>query len=154
MIKYTGLIDKNGYKKYTNTEKDIVLRRHIKEELNEHFNQIRLSEEGKKLLKRRKETIERSFADSKQNHGYRYAMFRGLKRNQHYTWLICAAQNIKNIVLKRTKVKNNIKKELEILKSSLILNIQRLKTSILSYLKEERKTPYFSLLKNRGLSTV
>ena len=57
------------------------------------------------MYKMRKEKIERSFADSKQNHGYRYAMYKGIKKNQNYTWLICAAQNMKNIVTKVTKNK-------------------------------------------------
>ena len=48
--------------------------------------------------------MERSFADSKQNHGYRYAVYKGIKKNQNYTWLICAAQNMKNISLKKEKV--------------------------------------------------
>ena len=60
--------------------------------------------EGKELYHFRKEKVERSFADSKQNHGYRYAMHRGLKKNQNYTWLICAAQNMKNISIKMEKV--------------------------------------------------
>ena len=59
----------------------------------------RLSEKGKKLYKLRKERVERSFADSKQNHGYRYAMYKGIKKNQNYTWLICAAQNMKTIAI-------------------------------------------------------
>lgn len=103
VIEYQGLIDRNGYKIYQNQEKDIILRRHIEEERNERFKDNRLSERGKKLYKRRKETVERSFADSKQNHGYRYAMVRGLEKNQDYTWLICAAQNMKNIALKLNK---------------------------------------------------
>ncbi len=37
-------------------------------------------QKGKELYKMRKEKIERSFADSKQNHGYRYAMYRGIKK--------------------------------------------------------------------------
>ena len=105
------MIDRIGYRKYTNEEKDIVLRRHIKEAWNEQFNQVRLSQEGKEIYARRKETVERSFADSKQNHGYRYAMVRGLQRNQHYTWLICAAQNMKNIALKTTKYQETLKNE-------------------------------------------
>lgn len=32
-------------------------------------------------------------------------MYRGLKKNQNYTWLICAAQNMKNISIKMEKVK-------------------------------------------------
>ena len=50
-----------------------------------------------------KEKIERSFADSKQNHGFRYTMYKGIEKNQNYTWLICVAQNMKNIVTKITK---------------------------------------------------
>ena len=58
----------------------------------------------KELYQKRKEHVERSFADSKQNHGYRYAMYKGVKKNQHYTWLICAAQNMKNISIKNDNV--------------------------------------------------
>ena len=55
------------------------------------------------MYKLRKEKVERSFADSKNNHGYRYAMYKGIEKNQNYTWLICATQNMKNIVTKLTK---------------------------------------------------
>lgn len=104
VLQYFGKIDRNGYKTYTNIEKDKKITRHIKQDLNDEFIRNRLSEEGKQLYKFRKEKVERSFADSKQNHGYRYAMYKGIKKNQHYTWLICAAQNMKNIALKREKV--------------------------------------------------
>ena len=104
ILEYNGLIDKVGYKKYQNIDKKKIVRRHIHEEWNEIFNNNRLSEEGKKLYQQRKEHVERSFADSKQNHGYRYAMYKGVKKNQHYTWLICAAQNMKNIAIKKEKV--------------------------------------------------
>ena len=49
---------------------------------------------------RRKETIERSFADSKQNHGYRYAQYRGKAKVQSYAWLSCCVQNMKTIALR------------------------------------------------------
>ena len=85
-----------------------IIRRHIKEDLNEEFRNNRISVEGKELYKLRKEKVDRSFADSKQNHRYRYAMYKGIKKNQNYTWLICVAQNMKNIVTKVTKnPKNN-----------------------------------------------
>ena len=118
-LEYTGRIDRNGYKYYSNKENcngcpEIkrccnkqgyrVIRRHIKEELNENARERRLSERGKELYKLRKEKIERSFADSKQNHAYRYAMYKGIEKNQNYTWLICAAQNMKNIAQKLAKV--------------------------------------------------
>ncbi len=119
-LEYTGRIDRNGYKYYSNKQncKDCphlescckgkeyrTLTRHIKENLNEQFRLNRLSEEGRKIYKLRKERVERSFADSKNNHGYRYAMYRGLKKNQHYTWLICAAQNMKTIAIRKESVK-------------------------------------------------
>ena len=104
VLEYKGLIDKLGYKKYENTEKTKVIRRHIHEEWNEKFRENRISKEGKELYQRRKEHVERSFADSKQNHGYRYAMYKGVLKNQHYTWLICAAQNMKNIAIKNDNV--------------------------------------------------
>ena len=120
ILPYTGRIDRQGYKLYSDKKNcmecpDIrrccekqgyrVIRRHIKQELNDEFRNNRISAEGKELYKLRKEKIERSFADSKQNHGYRYAMYKGIKKNQNYTWLICAAQNMKNIVTKITKQK-------------------------------------------------
>lgn len=103
ILEYKGLIDKLGYKKYENADKTKIVRRHIHEDWNETFNLNRLSDFGKELYQRRKEHVERSFADSKQNHGYRYAMYKGVKKNQHYTWLICAAQNMKNIAIKKEK---------------------------------------------------
>ena len=106
ILEYKGKIDKNGYKTYVNETKDKKILRHIKEEWNEIFNKYRLSEEGKDLYHNRCQTVERSFADSKNNHGYRYAMYKGIKKNQHYTWLICAAQNMKNIAIKNSNVGN------------------------------------------------
>ena len=124
ILEYNGLIDKNGYKKYENANKTKIVRRHIHEEWNELFRENRLSKEGKELYQKRKEHVERSFADSKQNHGYRYAMYKGVKKNQHYTWLICAAQNMKNIAIKNDNVgkkpltlSSNIHNFIKILKS-------------------------------------
>ena len=104
VLEYTGYINKLGYKKYQNTNKDKTVTRHICEEINEQFRENRISEDGKQLYHFRKEKVERSFADSKQNHGYRYAMYKGIQKNQNYTWLICAAQNMKNIAIKKEKV--------------------------------------------------
>ena len=118
ILPYTGRIDRNGYKYYSSKQSCAgcphinecckakgyrIIRRLICEEINEHARERRLSDEGKKLYKLRKEKIERSFADSKNNHGYRYAMYKGIDKNQNYTWLICAAQNMKNIIDKLTK---------------------------------------------------
>ena len=121
VLEYKGIIDRNGYKIYQSLDKQMKVRRHIKEEWNEIFREYRLSEEGKKLYQRRKEHVERSFADSKQNHGYRYAMYKGVKRNQHYTWLICAAQNMKNIAIK----KDNVNKK-SLINANIYKNIDKI----------------------------
>ena len=134
-------IDKLGYKKYYDRKqcegcpfqkeccgknKFRTIRRHINEEINEKARERRLSEKGKKLFKKRKTTVERSFGDSKQNHGYRFTLFKGVEKNQAYTHLICAAQNMKNISIKRDNIEknrensykniNNYKKMINILK--------------------------------------
>jgi hypothetical protein len=59
----------------------------------------RLSGRGKALYKRRKETIERSFADAKELHGLRYARMRGLTRVTEQCLLIAVYQNIKKMAL-------------------------------------------------------
>jgi len=110
VLEYKGLIDRNGYKTYQNNNKEKIVRRHIHEEWNEIFRENRLSKEGKELYQKRKEHVERSFADSKQNHGYRYAMYKGVQKNQNYTWLICAAQNMKNISIKKDNVDTKVAK--------------------------------------------
>ena len=119
ILPYTGRIDRNGYKYYSSKKncegcphiKECcekqgyrIIRRLICEELNEKSRERRLSDRGKEMYKLRKEKIERSFADSKNNHAYRYAMYRGIEKNQNYTWLICAAQNMKNIATKVARV--------------------------------------------------
>ena len=55
-----------------------VVTRHVWEASRERIDQHRLSRMGKRIYKRRKETVERSFADGKQLHGHRYARMRGL----------------------------------------------------------------------------
>ena len=122
-------IDKLGYKKYYDRKqcegcpfasecckksKYRTIRRHIDEETNEKARERRLSKEGKELFRKRKTTVERSFGDSKQNHGYRYTLFKGVEKNQAYTHLICAAQNMKNIAIKRSNIDKSKEKALQI----------------------------------------
>ncbi|WP_038013164.1 transposase, partial [Terasakiella pusilla] len=53
----------------------------------------------KAIYKRRKETVERSFADAKQLHGHRYARLRGLTKVKEQCLMAATAQNIKKIAL-------------------------------------------------------
>ena len=92
-------MDIKQYKSDDKNEKKII-RRHINADYYDKARLRRISKEGKILYKRRKETVERSFADSKQNHGYRYAQYRGKAKVQSYSWLSCCVQNMKTIVLR------------------------------------------------------
>ncbi|MBA4602629.1 transposase, partial [Thermoactinomyces sp. AMNI-1] len=63
----------------------------------------RLSERGKQLYKRRRETIERSFADAKELHSLRYARYRGLAKVKEQCLLTAMAQNVKKLALLLSK---------------------------------------------------
>ena len=73
--------------------------RHVWEEYREKVDSHRKTATGKALYKRRKETIERSFADAKQLHGHRYIRMRGLLRAQEQCLLSAACQNMKKMAL-------------------------------------------------------
>lgn len=76
-----------------------VVTRHVWEPAKEAVNARRLTEWGKRIYKRRKETVERSFADAKQLHGHRYARMRGLAKVMEQCLMAAAAQNMKKIAL-------------------------------------------------------
>jgi hypothetical protein len=73
--------------------------RHVWERAKEAVNARRLTEWGKRIYARRKETVERSFADAKQLHGHRYAKMRGLRKLAEQCLLGAACQNMKKIAL-------------------------------------------------------
>ena len=49
------------------------------------------------LYKRRKETIERAFADAKEKHAMRYTQYRGLAQVTNWVKLKFAAMNLKKL---------------------------------------------------------
>ena len=57
------------------------------------------TEKAKNIYKRRKETVERSFADSKELHGLRYCRMRGLSKAAEQCLLTAAVQNMKKIAM-------------------------------------------------------
>ena len=85
-----------------------VVTRHVWESSRERMDQHRLSRVGKRIYKRRKETVERSFADAKQLHGHRYARMRGLAKVQQQCLLAATAQNIKKIALMLSRTGPNM----------------------------------------------
>uniref|UniRef100_UPI00307641C1 transposase n=1 Tax=unclassified Serratia (in: enterobacteria) TaxID=2647522 RepID=UPI00307641C1 len=108
--------DRNGYRHYRsdpaecqrceqrqqctqNSKAQKTITRHVWEASKEEANRLRLTKWGKKIYARRKETVERSFADAKQHHGHRYARFRGLSKVQIQCLLAATAQNMKKMAL-------------------------------------------------------
>ena len=52
---------------------------------------------GKRLYAWRKETIERSFAEAKENHGLRFARMLGIQNMREQCFLTAAVQNMKRL---------------------------------------------------------
>lgn len=75
-----------------------TIRRHVWQEYLTEIDRFKEKTElGKRIYQRRKETIERAFADLKELHGFRYARFRGLEKMKEQCLLTAAAYNIKKI---------------------------------------------------------
>jgi len=77
-----------------------VVTRHVWQDSKERIDANRLTPEGKKIYRRRRETVERSFADAKQLHGHRYARMRGIEKVTEQCLLAAACQNMKKIALR------------------------------------------------------
>ena len=79
------------------TQPTKLVTRHLWED---HYDQLQLNKKtdyGKGLYRRRGETVERSFADSKELHTLRYIRYRGLKKATMQTLLTSTCQNMKKI---------------------------------------------------------
>jgi transposase len=76
-----------------------IITRHVWQAARDRVDGHRLEPQGKRLYARRKETVERSFADAKQLHGHRYARMRGLNNVREQCLLAATAQNMKKIAL-------------------------------------------------------
>jgi transposase len=87
----------------TNAKAERTITRHIWQDVRERTDAHRLTVWGKLIYARRKETVERSFADAKQLFGHRYARFRGLVRVSCQCLMAAAAQNMKKIALVLTR---------------------------------------------------
>lgn len=74
-----------------------TIRRHVWEEYKDLNMSFIKTDKGKRIYKRRKETIERSFADTKNWHGLRYCRMRGISKVSEQCLLTAAVQNMKKI---------------------------------------------------------
>ncbi len=124
---------REGYKEYVSDAEDCincpllsrctsnktrrkVLNRHVWEAYKEQINMNRLTFCGKQIYKRRKETIERSFANAKQNHGYRYARYRGLEKVKEQALMTACTQNLVKLVKYFKRINKKLKKGLILVK--------------------------------------
>ena len=106
--------DRNGYKEYkckndrcancprreeclSEKQKTKSLRRHVWENYRDKVYIFTHTAEGKEIYAKRKEKIERSFAESKELHGLRYCHMRGNERVYEQCLLTAAVQNMKKI---------------------------------------------------------
>lgn len=136
--------DRNGYREYKckndrcaycprremclsarQTTKSI--RRHIWEDYKDKAYAFTHTEYGREIYARRKETIERSFADSKELHGLRYCRMRGLAKAAEQCLFTAAVQNMKKIA--------NI-----LFKGDILQSVKRHLLFLFSYTKPAEKT--------------
>ena len=75
--------------------------RHIWKDYEELADDARYTPEYHELYKKRKETIERVFADAKEKHAMRYTHYRGLAQVQNWVKLKFAAMNIKKFAKRK-----------------------------------------------------
>ena len=76
-----------------------VVTRHVWEEWVELADDVRYTPQGYAIYQRRKETIERVFADAKEKHAMRYTHMRGLTRVKAWVGLKYAAMNLKKMAI-------------------------------------------------------
>lgn len=79
-------------------EKTVV--KHIWDEYLDMAEEIRCTFEYEALYEKRKETIERVFADAKEKHSMRYTLYRGLTQVTNWVRLKFAAMNLKKYAIR------------------------------------------------------
>ena len=113
VLKY-GTTNRDGYREYKSDPKicagchmreqcteskncQKVVTRHVWENYMERAEDIRHTPAGNEVYRRRKETIERVFADAKVKHGLRYTQYRGLEKVRIQALLIFMCMNLKKL---------------------------------------------------------
>jgi len=109
---YYSSTTKEGYRKYKSEAKDCegcpfkeqctngktkTIHRHLWEKYIEEVEDLRYTDEWKEIYPKRKETIERVFADWKERFGMRFTRLNGLKKNQHQALISFACHNLKRM---------------------------------------------------------
>ena len=87
-----------------NQKNEKTVTKHVWLDYLETVEDIRYTPEYKELYERRKETIERVFADAKEKHAMRYTPYRGLSQVTNWVRLKFAAMNLKKYAIHRWKM--------------------------------------------------
>ena len=80
-----------------------IVLRHVWKDYEELADDARYTPQYKDLYAKRKETIERVFADAKEKHGMRYTLYRGLAQVSKWVRLKFAAMNLKKLARWKAK---------------------------------------------------
>jgi len=84
-----------------------TIRRHVWEDFKDEVLRFTRTDKGKSIYRRRKETIERSFADSMEQHGLRFCRMRGKDKVKEKCLLTATVQNIKKMAMLLSKLSPN-----------------------------------------------
>lgn len=76
-----------------------MVERHVWQDDLDAITAFTKTHNGKRIYSWRKQTIERSFAEAKENHGLRYARMLGIQNMREQSFLTAAVQNMKRIIL-------------------------------------------------------
>ena len=113
---YWKTTNRTGYREYWSSSKDCancprksecmsekskrrLVTRHVWQDALEDVIWFTRTTNGRRIYSWRKQTIERSFAEAKENHGLRFARMLGIKNMREQCFLTAAAQNIKRMVM-------------------------------------------------------
>lgn len=87
-----------------------LISRHVWAEYVENTNELRYTEDWKEIYPERKQTIERIFGDCKENMCLRFTRVRGLEKNRKNASMIFTCHNLKKMAIWYSKNKKNIEK--------------------------------------------
>ena len=113
---YWKTTNRTGFREYWSSSKDCancprknecmsekskrrLVTRHVWQDALDEITWFTKTTIGRRIYSWRKQTIERSFAEAKENHGLRYARMLGIKNMREQCFLTAAAQNIKRLVM-------------------------------------------------------
>ncbi|TWJ58826.1 hypothetical protein CHCC5021_1319 [Bacillus paralicheniformis] len=74
-----------------------MIHRHLWQDHLDEADHLRHTDENRRIYAKRKETIERVFADLKHKHGLRWTTLRGKKKLSMQAMLVFAAMNLKKL---------------------------------------------------------